>query len=337
MAARINPRSYGEPRAKAIAAASHPHVERWLARYLAQAPPRAKSLVVTILGDAIVPHGGEVWLSGLIDLLAPFGVDHRLTRTSVFRLTREGWLASRRVGRRSLYALTASGLRRFEHAYRRVYTLPDQPWNGTWTLVALPQALNGTVRAELRKELAWEGFSMIAPGILGHPSADPATLDDILRSLGVQRKVLVMSARDHENVGARSMRGLVEHSWDLKQLAGDYRRFIKRFQPVSRFFREHPAPSPEQAFIARTLLIHSFRRVILHDPQFPPELLPKDWPGRVAYDLCRELYRLTYQRAESYLMSKLEGPRGKLPEASPAFYRRFGGLAPWRRDARVAD
>lgn len=296
---------------------------------MAQQPPRAKSLVVTILGDAIVPHGGEIWLSGLIDLLAPFGVDHRLTRTSVFRLTREGWLESRREGRRSLYALTASGRRRFEHAYRRVYTLPAQHWDGAWTLVALPRTWNGAaLRAELRKDLEWEGFGMIAPGLFARPAADPATLSEILRGLGLEHKVFVMAAREHDALQARPLRGLVEQCWNLGQLASDYRRFIKRFEPVRAYFKERPAPSPEQAFIVRTLLIHAFRRVILHDPQFPAELLPRDWPGRVAYDLCRDLYRLTYGETERYLMERLEGPHGPLPPASPAFFERFGGLAP---------
>ena len=34
-------------------------------------PPRAKSLIVTVWGDALAPHGGTVWLAGLIRLMAP--------------------------------------------------------------------------------------------------------------------------------------------------------------------------------------------------------------------------------------------------------------------------
>ncbi|HEY8552916.1 MAG TPA: phenylacetic acid degradation operon negative regulatory protein PaaX [Burkholderiales bacterium] len=325
-------RSAPSPRKNAAASAPrNPNVDRWLERFLAQQPPRAKSLVVTIFGDAIVPHGGQIWLSGLIDLLAPFGIDHRLTRTSVFRLTREGWLESRRAGRRSLYALTASGRRRFEHAYRRVYTLPGQSWDGTWTVVVLPRAGNGAeLRTELRKDLEWEGFGMVAPGVFAHPSADPATLSDILRGLALERKVFVMTAREHDALRARPLRDLVQQCWDLEQLARDYRRFVKRFEPVGAYFSERPAPSPEQAFLVRMLLIHTFRRAILHDPQFPAELLPPDWPGRVAYELCRDLYRLTCEQAERYLTERLEGPDGPLPPASPAFFERFGGLPPLR-------
>src|SRR6266567_4018068 len=93
-------------------------IDRWIRREPARAPLKAKSVVVTVWGDAIAPHGGAVWLSGLIRLLAPLGLNERLVRTSVYRLVQEGWLTARQDGRRSLYRLTAAGLQRFEHAYR---------------------------------------------------------------------------------------------------------------------------------------------------------------------------------------------------------------------------
>ena len=69
---------------------SDPFVARWIRRTLAADPPRAKSLTVTVWGDALAPHGGSVWLAGLIRLMAPFGINERLVRTSVFRLAAEG-------------------------------------------------------------------------------------------------------------------------------------------------------------------------------------------------------------------------------------------------------
>ncbi len=88
-------------------------IRKWIQHALAEDPPRAKSLVVTIFGDAIQPHGGSIRLKGLIDLLAPFGINHRLVRTSVFRLVRDHWLHPCRHGRESSYQLTESGQRRF--------------------------------------------------------------------------------------------------------------------------------------------------------------------------------------------------------------------------------
>src|SRR5206468_12248205 len=117
------------------AAATDPHVRRWIRRDLAAAPPRTSSLIITVWGDAIAPHGGAVMLAGLIELLAPFGINELLVRTSLFRLARQGWLAAKPVGRESLYRLTRDGARRFEQAYRRIYAVPVARWDESWELV----------------------------------------------------------------------------------------------------------------------------------------------------------------------------------------------------------
>ncbi|MCM2318589.1 MAG: phenylacetic acid degradation operon negative regulatory protein PaaX, partial [Pseudomonas sp.] len=67
-------------------------------RFQEQTPIRASSLIVTVYGDAIEPHGGAVWLGSLIQLLEPMGINQRLIRTSVFRLTKDGWLKADKVG-----------------------------------------------------------------------------------------------------------------------------------------------------------------------------------------------------------------------------------------------
>ena len=35
--------------------------------------PRAKSLIITVYGDAVLPHGGSLWLGSLIELMGLFG------------------------------------------------------------------------------------------------------------------------------------------------------------------------------------------------------------------------------------------------------------------------
>ena len=111
----------------------------------------------------------------LIELLAPMGVSQRLVRTSVFRLTREGWLMAEKVGRRSYYGLTGAGRRRFEKAFKRVYSGVQPAWDGAWTLVVLNQ-LNADLRRDTRQELEWMGFGAFAPTVLAHPGVDRAEL-----------------------------------------------------------------------------------------------------------------------------------------------------------------
>jgi phenylacetic acid degradation operon negative regulatory protein len=141
-----------------------PQVRRWIARQMERDPPRASSLIVTVWGDAIAPHGGAAVLPGLIRLLAPFGINERLVRTSVFRLARQGWLQATPIGRRSLYALTPDGARRFAEAHQRIYTLPDDRWDGTWDLVLIDGLAPGERRA-LAAELQWAGFGEFGVGV----------------------------------------------------------------------------------------------------------------------------------------------------------------------------
>jgi DNA-binding transcriptional regulator PaaX len=61
----------------------------------ATGPVRANSLIITVYGDMIAPHGGSVWLGSFINLVKPLGINDRLVRTSVFRLSKDGWLESR--------------------------------------------------------------------------------------------------------------------------------------------------------------------------------------------------------------------------------------------------
>lgn len=306
-----------------------PRVTRWIRADLATTAPNAKSLVVTVWGDAIAPHGGSVWLSGLIRLLAPLGINERLTRTSVYRLTREGWLDSRQEGRRSLYRLTPQGRRRFESAYRRIYAAPAAGWDGTWQIViAPPGEIDDATRRELRKELWWEGFGTLVPGLFVRPSrADgDGALMAILRALGVQREVALLAARDTPMDKVRTLKSFAAVCWDLDRVAAEYRAFLRRFARVLRAFDNVATHDPEQCFVVRTLLMHEFRRATLHDPQLPVELLPRDWPGPAAYALCRDFYRLTHRQAERHLAVTLETEHGPLPPAAAYFYQRFGGL-----------
>jgi len=304
-------------------------IDRWIRRELARAPPKAKSLVVTVWGDAIAPHGGAVWLSGLIRLLAPLGLNERLVRTSVYRLAREGWLEAQADGRRSLYRLTAHGRSRFEHAYRRIYAAPASDWDGTWAIVLAPAArLSADARRELRRELGWEGFGVLAPGVLLRPAgaATQDALATVLGELGLRQRVSVITAREAPGLSARSLAAYRPDCWNLEGIAAEYRRFLARFETVSRHFGRDGSVDPERSFVVRSLLIHAFRRVTLHDPQLPPALLPPRWPATAAYALCRDFYRRTQKSAERHLVATLSTQGGSLPPAAAYFYRRFGGF-----------
>jgi len=305
-----------------------PEIHRWIRRELKREPPRAPSLIITVWGDSIAPHGGAAMLGGLIDLFAPFGINERLVRTSVFRLAREGWLKAKPIGRESLYRLTPDGGRRFQQAYRRIYAAPDDAWNESWEIIVAGDP-GRTQRRALGQELQWEGFGAFDSGIYARPASTASAVPRIAAALDLENEITVFRARDDPGLGGRTLASRVTDAWDLTALARHYREFLRRYGNVIDRFRmaNKPTPDPAHAFIVRTLLIHAYRRVLLRDPQLPAALLPLDWPGTAAYALCRDFYRLTHRAAERHLLTTLATASGRLPPASAEFYARFGGLA----------
>ncbi|HSH56625.1 MAG TPA: phenylacetic acid degradation operon negative regulatory protein PaaX [Halomonas sp.] len=288
-------------------------------------PIRAGSLIITVYGDAIAPRGGTVWLGSLSKLLEPIGINERLVRTSVYRLTQETWLQGEKVGRRSYYSLSGPGQRRFEQAFKRVYHGVQRPWTGQWTLILLSQ-LSTVRRQKVRDELEWLGFGHFATGVLAHPTLPPGEAFAALQELGDADDAIIMRTEALEPLASKPLRLQVRESWNLDELAEHYQRFLTLFRPLWKALNEENHLDEEACFIARTLLIHEYRRVQLRDPQLPDELLPTAWEGRNAYQLCRNIYRMIYQRAESWLDRHLETAEGPLPTPGPSFYRRFGGL-----------
>lgn len=288
-----------------------------------QRPLRSGSLIITIFGDAIAPRGGAISLGSLIKLCGPFGITERLVRTSVQRLTQDGWLKGTRHGRYSEYRLSTRGLRRFADATRRIYAAGPDRWNGLWTLVLLPVS-DIEAREALRKELSWLGFGQPMAGIMTHPTRSVANTREQIANAPGALLVHIFEARcDNSETDQR----FASDSWDLRELTDRYRTMVDAFEPIAAAAASSSRPAPLTAFIIRTLLIHEYRKILLRDPVLPTSLLPADWVGTRAYDLCRYLYGYVFESAEMYLSN--EGSRlnnDVLPRVDEDALQRFGGV-----------
>jgi phenylacetic acid degradation operon negative regulatory protein len=292
-------------------------------RFRRQRPLRAGSLIITIFGDAIAPRGGRILLGSLIRLAEPFGVTERLVRTSVARLAQDGWLAGRREGRISEYRLSVSGRLHFADATERIYAANPAAWSGRWTLVLLP-SMPALLRERLRRQLQWLGFGQLTPGVLAHPTLSPRETGKQLDYVPGADRALVLSA---SNGRVATDRQIVAAGWDLAELAGRYRHFMRCFAPLRTALPPAADIEPRTALIVRTLLVHEFRKIHLRDPLLPATLLPAGWIGLAAYDLCRELYARVFHAAETQLSDVAERRGGALPPPDAGILRRFGGLA----------
>jgi phenylacetic acid degradation operon negative regulatory protein len=297
-------------------------IQGLLRRFRSQRPIRGGSLLVTIFGDSVAPRGGVVTLGSLIQLAAPFGLTERLVRTSVARLAQDDWLVARRDGRLSEYRLTARGQQRFAEATQRIYSKGPDSWDGLWSLLVLPS--NGGKRPEkLREALRWLGFGQTGPGVFAHPNSNLAQVREWLRGVDLGGEGLVLRSSS-EDVAVD--RALVAAGWDLGELARRYRKFVDAFAGVRATLESEAKVSPQAAFIIRTLLIHDYRKIHLRDPLLPPALLPADWVGSTAYELCSSLYSKVFPEAEEFLTMTASTLQEPLPAAASATYQRFGGI-----------
>lgn len=286
---------------------------------------RAGSLIITVFGDAIAPRGGTVWIGSLIRVLADFGINERLVRTSVFRLTRDHWLHAEQIGRRSYYSLSSDGIEKFEQATARIYGDPRQSWDGDWCL-ALLTGLDAEQKEMVRKELVWLGFGAISTSVLAHPKPVMADVESALQRCGLDEQIVLMRGTTLGKRQDDAIRALVHRSWNVAEIDQRYGAFVQQFRPLFHEARKRSKMEPRLAFQIRTLLIQEYRRILLRDPLLPVELLPANWNGTAAYQLCRNLYGLVYAGADQFMSAEFETAEGPLPPPAPEFFGRFGGL-----------
>jgi phenylacetic acid degradation operon negative regulatory protein len=285
-----------------------PHPLARIITELKREPSRTGSIAITMFGDAIVPRGGAVWLGTLLEFFQTLDIDASVVRTAMSRLTADGWFERNKVGRNSFYRLKTKGRQTFETATRHIYDPPPSDWTGRFELLLIG---NGEDRDASREALKNAGFGSPLPGVWVAPSGVPVP-DEAARAIRLE-----VSAEDD------SGRRLLRESWPLDRTADAYLKFMKTFEPLRAWSGRRVALTEADAFTARILLIHYYRRVVLRDPLLPTALLPKDWPGGAARALCGDIYRALLAKSEQWLDRHGTNEAGALPEASGNLLRRF--------------
>lgn len=301
--------------------------DQLIKNFASKRPIHANSLILTIFGDAVCPYGGSIWLGSIIKLVEPLGINQRLVRTSVFRLSEKGILQAQQVGRRSYYELTKRGFRQFSSAAKRIYLHPTSEWNGQWQLLITAIGdLSQDTREILRKELEWLGFSRLLPGVFAHPTADQDAVRKLLHEMNLTDNVVWLSASPQNHELGMISHQLMTASFKPDTIETEYQYFLERFTPLLEATEKTEVLDPERCFLVRTLLIHCFRRILLREPELPLELLPQDSISRQARIMTEQLYKRITTPADKHFSTVSESEQGPLSHPTDDYYQRFGGL-----------
>jgi phenylacetic acid degradation operon negative regulatory protein len=285
-----------------------PHPLARIVEQLKREPSRTGSIVITVFGDAIMPRGGSVWLGTLLEFFKTLDIDSGVVRTAMSRLATDGWLERNKVGRNSFYRLAQKGWQTFDTAAKHIYNPQAADWTGRFELLLIANAADRDASREALKDA---GFGTPLPGVWIAPSGVPVPQQ------AAHAIRLEVSAEDD------SGRRLLSESWPLQRTADAYLKFIKTFEPLRGWIGRRERLSDTDAFTARILLIHHYRRVVLRDPLLPTALLPQDWPGRAARELCGEVFQGLLEPSERWLDHNGSNEAGALPPAGMELRQRF--------------
>ena len=258
---------------------------------------RARSLVFDLFGDHLRYRGGEVRLRALVALMGCFDVPEPTVRVVAARLRREGWLDSRRDGRKTVYALTDAAWRLLDEGRARIFDREPGPWDGQWHVVvySVPET-ERALREKLRRTLAWLGFGPLSSSVWLSPH------DRIgrLRAEFAEHSAVRLDAFHARSEGAEADRDMAGRAWDLPAIDRDCAALLADHRPRLARYRTGGLPGRD-ALVERMRLVHGYRLLPFRDPDLPPELLPPGWSGRAAHEVFLEAHGLLRAAADAFV------------------------------------
>lgn len=281
---------------------------------------KTRSMLFTLFGDYIRYYGGEIWIGSLIKLLEQFGHTSQSVRAAISRMSKQGWIESRKEGNRSYYSMTERGNRRLEEAAKRIYKLQEEDWDQQWRILVynIPED-NRNVRDALRQELIWSGFGMLANSCWVTPLRLEEQVKDMFERYQVAQYVNFFLA---QYKGPGESKALVERCWNLNEINERYQQFIGLYQPVYKQYKElerKKALEDADCFVQRAQLVHEYRKFLFYDPGLPKILLPDNWLGHEAALLFQDLYRVLAIPSNRFFESVYESSSGHQGEAAKGY------------------
>jgi phenylacetic acid degradation operon negative regulatory protein len=235
-------------------------------------------LLLTVLGELVVPAKKPVWTASLLYVLTGLGVSEQAARQAIARAADTGWIVSERFGREVRWSFTTTVMELLHDITQRVTSLsaPPERWdgNGIFLFVNVPQEKKAA-RKPLYTALGWAGFGNPAPGLWTCPHVD--RLDEakaVIEELGLRDSTITAVGR-LADMGLTASE-IIARAWTLDAVAARYSKLLDTYEALE------PAPGDDLLF-SYLALVDEWRKFPAMDPQLPQDVLP-DWIGRRAAD-----------------------------------------------------
>ncbi len=261
----------------------------------------ARSLLLTILGEFVLPRREPVWQETLVGALSSLGYTQPAARRAVSRSRSDGWLTAERQGRRARMTLSDDTADLLSTGAARIYSFGDSwEWDGRWLVLVLrvPEQRR-EVRHQLRSQLAWAGLGSLGGGVWLTPHVErEAELASAIREAPAADATSFVA-----ELGAMGdPRSVAAAAWELDNVSDYYQQFIEDFENVR-------PTSPEACFRMQALLVHAWRKFPFLDPDLPPQFLPERWPRERAHGLFADRHARWQPAASEYFESVEDGER----------------------------
>ena len=269
----------------------------------------AWSRIVSFLGDAISPRGGEVSAGTVQMVMARLGIGHGAVRTAISRLSADGWIERSREGRNSFYRLSPDVAETVERAEQRIYARSScLSAECPRTLVIATDAF-GSDRLETLEAL---GALVLSPQLALCFTAATA-LPESLRPPATTLAEVSSIAPGADTIARIAM---ARQRADLEALRTAYKA-------VPALLESHAEIAPYDTIALRCLLVHEWRRIALRIPLIPADLLQPDDPEPETRALIARIYALLVPASEAWLDDNATTPNGALPPPDGGFATRF--------------
>jgi len=232
-----------------------------------------RGLLMTVLGELVLPNGGVAWTQTLIETMELLDVRPKASRQAIARMHDRGWLDRTKVGRRTRWELTAAAEALLASGARRIYEFgrDPKPWDRRWlVLLARVPERNRNLRYRMSVGLSWAGFGSLGQGTWLSPwTCREERAVQLLDDIGVNATSFVAELG---RLGSGT--DLATQAWDLPALHDRYDGFLS--DTAGLVGGGSDGPSAVADLVA---LVHRWRHFPFLDPDLPEELLPADWPA----------------------------------------------------------